>query len=145
MSHIEAMKQWREALVCALSDDKPYIDRCKQAITSIDQAIADFEKQDQGEPVAWESVLGAVARGWCYEENANKTMDSDLAVAIAKEVHALYTTPQPKHEPAAWGMEHPDGDIIDVITPEEHAREEGGYRVALYREPKPKREPLTDE
>ena len=51
-------------------------------------------KQEQGEPVAWESVLGAVARGWCYEENANKTMDSELAVAIAKEVHALYTTPQ---------------------------------------------------
>jgi len=44
-------------------------------------------------PVAWESLLGAVARGWCYEENANKTMDSDLAVAIAKEVQALYTTP----------------------------------------------------
>ncbi len=37
-------------------------------------------------------------------------------------------------QPAAWGMEHPDGDIIDVITPEEHAREEGGYTVALYRE-----------
>jgi len=50
-----------------------------------------------------------------------------------------------KQEPAAWGMEHPDGDIIDVITPEEHAREEGGYTVALYREPQPKREPLTDE
>jgi len=47
---IEAMKQWREALECALSDDKPYIDRCKQAITSIDQAIAEAEKQ---EPVAW--------------------------------------------------------------------------------------------
>jgi hypothetical protein len=51
-------------------------------------------KQEHGEPVSWESVLGAVARGWCYEENANKTMDSELAVAIAKEVHALYTTPQ---------------------------------------------------
>jgi hypothetical protein len=56
--------------------------------------LAKQEKQEQGEPVAWESVLGAVARGWCYEENANKTMDSELAVAIAKEVHALYTTPQ---------------------------------------------------
>jgi hypothetical protein len=57
------------------------------------QAIEQAEKQ---EPVAWESILGAVARGWCYEENANKTMDSDLAVAIAKEVQALYTTPQPQ-------------------------------------------------
>ena len=39
------------------------------------------------------------------------------------------------NEPAAWGMEHPDGDIIDVITPEEHAKKEGQYTVALYREP----------
>ena len=41
----EELKQWREALECALSDDKPYIDRCKQAIISIDQAIAQAEKQ----------------------------------------------------------------------------------------------------
>ncbi len=43
-------------------------------------------------------------------------------------------------QPAAWGMEHPDGDIIDVITPEEHAKKEGQYTVALYRG----REPLTE-
>ena len=58
-------------------------------ITAIKEALA----QPEQKPVAWESLLGAVARGWCYEENANKTMDSDLAVAIAKEVQALYTTP----------------------------------------------------
>ena len=57
-----------------------------------------LEKDKEQEPVAWESLLGAVARGWCYEENANKTMDSDLAVAIAKEVQALYTTP-PQRKP----------------------------------------------
>ena len=56
------------------------------------QTAVGIGKPEQ-EPVAWESLLGAVARGWCYEENANKTMDSDLAVAIAKEVQALYTTP----------------------------------------------------
>ena len=33
-----------------------------------------------------EDVLGAVARGWCSEKNSGKTMDSDLAVAIADEV-----------------------------------------------------------
>jgi hypothetical protein len=49
--------------------------------------------QPEKDPVAWESLLGAVARGWCYEANANKTMDSDLAVAIAKEVQALYNNP----------------------------------------------------
>jgi hypothetical protein len=64
------------------------------ALECIPAGIFTQPKQDQGEPVAWESVLGAVARGWCYEENANKTMDSELALAIAKEVSALYTTPQ---------------------------------------------------
>jgi hypothetical protein len=38
-----------------------------------------------------------------------------------------------KREPAAWGMENDDGQIYDCITPEEHAREEGQYTVALYR------------
>ena len=45
------------------------------------------------EPVALESLLGAIARGWCHEKNANKEMDSDLAMAIATEVKTLYTTP----------------------------------------------------
>ena len=65
-------------------------------LTQIDNMVAGMVRrpaQPEQEPVAWESLLGAVARGWCYEENANKTMDSDLAVAIAKEVQALYTTP----------------------------------------------------
>jgi hypothetical protein len=37
-------------------------------------------------------------------------------------------------EPVAWGMEQPDGDILDVISPEEHARLEGGYTIPLYRQ-----------
>ncbi len=58
-SCVEELKQWREALECALSDDKPYIDRCKQAITSIDQAIAQAEKQtsvSEVEPVGYAGV-----------------------------------------------------------------------------------------
>jgi hypothetical protein len=57
-----------------------------------DRASADSEQL--GEPVSWEKILGAVSRGWCHEENANKTMDIELAMAIVKEVKALYTTPQ---------------------------------------------------
>jgi hypothetical protein len=33
-------------------------------------------------------ILQAVARGWCAPENANKVMDPDLAIAIAREVRA---------------------------------------------------------
>jgi hypothetical protein len=72
-------------------EDSIFAGEFDEEVKALEEALA---KQEQGEPVAWESVLGAVARGWCYEENANKTMDSELAVAIAKEVHALYTTPQ---------------------------------------------------
>jgi hypothetical protein len=33
-------------------------------------------------------ILEAVARGWCAPANEQKVMDSDLAIAIAKEVEA---------------------------------------------------------
>jgi hypothetical protein len=112
----EAMKLALEALQNELSIDwtnneefNASAEQMYAAIKALEEALAKQEQckypncdypcmnlpdcQEQGEPVAWESVLGAVARGWCYEENANKTMDSELAVAIAKEVHALYTTP----------------------------------------------------
>jgi len=38
-------------------------------------------------------------------------------------------------EPVAWGMPGKDGFIFDVICPEEHTREEGGYTVPLYTTP----------
>jgi hypothetical protein len=36
-----------------------------------------------------EELLGAIARGWCSEENKHKIMDSDLAMAICKEVESF--------------------------------------------------------
>ena len=50
-----------------------------------------FKRQ---EPVAWEDLAGAIARGWTYPENERKTMDVQLVVAIAKEVQLLYPAPQ---------------------------------------------------
>jgi hypothetical protein len=41
-------------------------------------------------------------------------------------------------QPIAWGMPRPDGLILDVICPEEHAREPGQYTVPLYAAPQPK-------
>jgi hypothetical protein len=43
-------------------------------------------------------------------------------------------------QPIAWGMPRPDGLILDVICPEEHAREPGQYTVPLYAAPQPKAE-----
>ena len=45
-----------------------------------------------------------------------------------------------KDDPVAWGMEREDGLILDVISPDEHEREEGGYTVPLYTTPQPKLE-----
>jgi hypothetical protein len=107
--------------------------------TGLRQAIREhamYEMQRLGqeieqEPVAWESVLGAVARGWCYEENANKTMDSELAVAIAKEVHALYTTP-PKRE---WvGLTKEDIDYLGIHTTDTHPEDFIRYVEARLKE-----------
>ena len=51
---------------------------------------------------------------------------------------------QPEQEPKVWGLPNANGDILDVISPEEHERLEGGYTVALYTKP-PQRKQLTVE
>jgi len=73
----------------------------------------------QQEPVAWEDLLGAIARGWGHPKNAHKTMDVELAVAIAKEIQDLYTTPPAAQRPltteairAAGGIVHKDGNVF---------------------------------
>ena len=47
---LDTMKQALEALEAALSDDLPYIDKSKVAITALRQAL---EQQPADEPVAW--------------------------------------------------------------------------------------------
>jgi hypothetical protein len=61
----------------------------------------------------------------------------ELRQALAEPPNS--TTDVVESEPVAWGMQNADGQITDVITPEEHARVEGGYTVPLYTAP-PKRE-----
>ena len=68
--------------------------------------------------------------------------DSPLFTPLG-QVLPLYL--QTEQEPVAWGMEQSDGEILDVITPEEHARLEGGYTVPLYRHPQRTWVGLTDE
>jgi hypothetical protein len=40
-----------------------------------------------------------------------------------------------KLRPVAWGMQNADGQITDVITPEEHDRIDGAYTIPLYTAP----------
>ena len=62
-----------------------------------------------------------------WNAEAVKAYESGQGVVLVEK-------PYPHYEPVAWGMEQPDGDILDVISPEEHARLEGGYTVPLYRQ-----------
>jgi hypothetical protein len=64
---------------------------------------------------------------------------SDMAYEKASGV---YDRPQTKHEPVAWGYISADGGIYDCISPEEHARVEGDYKIPLYTHPA---KTLTDE
>lgn len=50
---------------------------------TIQAAISAREKEISDE------VIGAVARGWTHEVNAKKIMDSDLALAIEKEIYLV--------------------------------------------------------
>ena len=72
-----------------------------------------------------------------WMEYLEKTWDAAQEEALA----------QPEQEPVAWAMLMPvEGDFIDAITPDEHARVEGEYKHPLYTTP-PQRTwvGLTDE
>ena len=84
----------QEALKLALDwidGNGKYEDGDKIAIV-IKKALA----QPEQEPVAWEDILGAIARGWTHDDNKHKTMDVQLAVAIAKEIQELDITKPPQ-------------------------------------------------
>ena len=71
--------------------------------------------------------------------SALEGIDEAMPFPVAKMVmHKLRERlAQPDPQPCAWGMESQQypGMILDVITPEEHDRVEGGYTVPLYRAP----------
>jgi hypothetical protein len=58
---------------------------------------------------------------------------SALRQALAEPQNS--TTDVVEREPVAWGMQNADGQITDVITPEEHDRVEGAYTIPLYTAP----------
>ena len=75
-----------------------------QALAEVMRAVADEKEatEAQAVPNLRESILGAVARGWCARQrqlganpaNAGKVMDVDLANAICEEVMLLPEGPR---------------------------------------------------
>lgn len=153
----------RRAVEAALSDDQPYIEACKQALTALDQ----IEKMVGSQvPVAWQILNGVCHAGirsseaLAKEAAAGMQKTHDLGGSLAAfHVRPLYAAPVAQQyeagdmasaaaqgfrdgvasvtqqEPVAWAMPKGDGTFIDVITPAEHARDEGSYTVPLFAHP----------
>jgi len=83
----EAMKLALEALECALSDDKPYIDKSEKAIKALEEALA---KQEQGEPVAW-PVLNIEEREALerFNETCEDGQEYDVSKSMMKHLAEL--------------------------------------------------------
>ena len=86
---IEVLKQALEALECALSEDKPYIDECKQAITSLRQAIKELESQEP---------FGIWHQG-ATDEESDFYLYSESGDVSCPTCIKLYTTPPQRTEP----------------------------------------------
>jgi hypothetical protein len=65
MTKDEALKLALEALECALSDDKPYIVKSKEAIAAIKEALVAQPEQEAiygMNPDDWKDVVAAIAK-----------------------------------------------------------------------------------
>jgi len=96
---------------------------------------------------ALESPAGAQACSMCIEgpedEYCCRSEQWRAVFALRAEIARLEAA-----EPVAWGMVNAEtGLILDVICPEEHAREPGSYTIPLYAAPTPPAAipALTDE
>lgn len=99
---IEVLKQMVKALECALSEDKPYIDECKQAIQAGKQAIAKLESQ---EPVAFKIYKPTPPRHaipnvrdaelpWVYDQDPSSGNVASMWVTPVKHTHPPQRTEQ---------------------------------------------------
>jgi hypothetical protein len=93
MTDRDIMQQALDALQTSVPTHDGFLSHCK-AMNHLRIRLAQPEKG----PVAWEDVLGAIARGWTHDDNKHKTMDVQLAVAIAKEIQDMVIAP-PQRKP----------------------------------------------
>jgi len=56
-------------------------------------------------------------------------------VQMESAITAIKAALEAKDGPVAWGYRDRNGEITDCITPHEHARAEGDYRIPLYSTP----------
>ena len=111
----EALKLTIEALECALSDDKPYIVKSKEAIAAGKEALA--------EPTSGDYALG-YGEGFndaCKRQPEERNFCSRCGKRLASgfveiSIHTC-TPPQPEQEPKTYALLYPQADY--VATPDE--------------------------
>jgi hypothetical protein len=119
----------------AAPDLQAELDATNRQVEILSDALAESRREVAAlkavqEPVAWEDVLGAIARGWTHPENAQKPMDVQLAVAIAKEIQDMYTTP-----PAAQRQHLTDGSLCWCEPETSYTDPETGASVVVHKGP----------
>jgi hypothetical protein len=102
----------------------------KQALAYIE---ANAETRDEHEIAeGLRQVIAELEKKVCYSGNGTAGRENTTA-----PTGFFFQMPnKEKQEPVAWGMKGEDGSILDVICPDEHAREEGSYTIPLYTYPK---------
>jgi Protein of unknwon function (DUF3310). len=87
-----------------------YVERCwkKNGMEDLKKARHFLDKyieihESKAKEQSEQALLGAVARGWCHEDNAKKEVDVNLATAIVQEVSKIDTY---QFKPAMLLQEH---------------------------------------
>ena len=80
---------------------------------------------------ALEKTQAALAQ--CFGSHKAEEGDRHRALSYSRTtITAIKATLEAKGEPVAWGYRDRNGEITDCITPHEHDRAEGDYRIPLY-------------
>jgi len=153
----QVAQQALEALEAALSDDQPYIERCKQTRTALRAALAEDALQRltdvQQEMEAHDPVD---YRGWVLREVlfyngepvSHREPEQEPVVDCPRCGHCC---PQQQSEPVAWMFQHEETGRINYVsndgihTPTMFLERNPRYALVclLYTAP-PQRKPLTD-
>ena len=85
VNRLEFAKREESTLVAACWIAAHWLKSADAAVLA-DRAAASAEPTKR---LTAEAIIQAVARGWCHPKNSHKTMDADLAEAIAAEIFNL--------------------------------------------------------
>ena len=103
MTKNEALRMSLEALECALSDDRPYISQCKEAITTIKEVLAQPKQED----LSLEAVYKVIIQ---WDEGGGKRSRRELARRIVSR-YAM-----PSQRKWVWLTEQEQGSIMEELN-----------------------------